>query len=207
MKKACMILALLAIASAANATVVTYGWEDGGSYLGTYASVDLVNTGNSTDMARSGSASLKYVDYPDSTTPQLYLAYIENLNVGDVVTAGFWVYDNNAEGLYPKGRIWGHYALNGDVMSHSGSAGGNNTYSAGPGWSYLEQSWTIPAGKEALVVEARIYSDTALNGNVIYIDDLTVTAPSTAKITVPVPEPGMMSLIGLGGVALLRRRK
>ncbi|MCK4343280.1 MAG: PEP-CTERM sorting domain-containing protein [Phycisphaerae bacterium] len=220
MKKLSIILgvAVLIATPAFAANTVFYSWEDGGTILGSYGNlVDPTNVtgaqvgqaGDQPDYtcpgACSGTYYLHVAEEPQSGTPQAYVAFIENLAENDVVDASFFGFDLTA-GASPSLRIWAHYAYNGDVLSYDGSASGNTDYTAGTGWDEVSHSWTIPAGKEALVIEARLYStpSTGEYRTDYFIDDLTVTAPDSATITVA-PEPASLLLLGLAGL-LIRRR-
>jgi hypothetical protein len=213
------VVGICCFAISASADTINYSWEDGGTILGSYGNlVDPTNvTGPQTGSsggggtytcpgAYDGSYYLHVAEEPHDGTPQAYVAYIENLREGDVVDASVWGYDDTP-GLSPSLRIWGHYAYNGDVNSYAGSAGGSEDYTAGTGWDEMAWSWTIPVDIEALVVEVRLYSypTTADDRTDFWIDNLTVTAPNWASITVA-PEPGSLVLLALGGLALLRRR-
>jgi len=225
---ALMVLGLFGVAANAQQTV-NCGWEfaDGATILGYYG--NLVNPLNVTTgldpgtndqtpshdpwltvTPHAGNRMLEVTESPHASTPQAYIAYIENLQEGDVVTASFWGWDSTPD-VSPSLRIWGHYALNGDVNSYTTSASGNSTYTTGPetgAWSLVDWTWTVPAGEEALVIEARLYSvpATGENSTPYWIDDLTVTAPDGAKINV-VPEPATLALLGLGGLAIAIRRR
>jgi hypothetical protein len=169
----------------------SYDWEDGSSVLGQFDDGATFVCENSSEQAHGGSSSLKLTESVLGGTPQAYVAFIENLEDGDEITASFWVYDTTPGGS-PSGRIWGHYADTGDVNSYRGSAGGNSTYSDGSGWSQLSHTWTFVAGdpiRDALVVEARLYS--VADGDFIYVDDIDVTVQSAsgnATISFPAPE-------------------
>ncbi|MBL1216675.1 MAG: hypothetical protein D8M59_04190 [Planctomycetes bacterium] len=172
-----------------------YDWEDGNTVIGSYTSGNMnLFWENSLEQAHAGTSSLKLWEDPITGTPQAYVAYVENLQTGDSITCGFWVYDENDEPSYPKGRIWAHYADSNDdddclIDTYRGSASGNNAYSIGPGWSYIEWNWIFDAGdpiRDGFVVEARLYSDIDLN--TIYIDDMTIevnAAGGTATVTHP----------------------
>jgi len=181
---------LAASASAQFNYTGSYGWEDGATTLGQFG--DNLTTENSIEQANSGTASLKMIESPLSGTPQAYVSFIQNLTDGDLITVGFWCYDTTP-GVNPSGRIWGHYATADDVNNYKGSASGNSTYSDGNGWSYLEYTWTFDSAvgtRDALVVEARIYSGT--DGDFIYIDDVNVdvtSANDNVVINFPVPAP------------------
>jgi len=209
------LLATLFITGTANAATVTYGWEDGGTILGSYG--NLVDPLNVSDKVNSGSYALKVTESPHSGTPQAYVGFVTGLTDGDVIDAGFFGYDDTP-GASPSLRIWGHYALSGDIDSYEGSASGNYTYTDGTGWSEVSHSWTFDSdggARDALVIEARLYStpSTDPNGSTdFWIDDLTITAPDHAGIqtagTNPVPVPAAFWLLGSGliGLAGLRRR-
>ena len=158
-----------------------YGWEDGGTVLGTY---NAPNVANVTDPNVTENDLCLQVERTGSV-PQAYVAWINNLQDGDLVTASFWVYDDTP-GATPSGRIWAHYSSDSsDVNSYSGSLEDNNDeYSAGTGWSYLEQTWVFvdDGANTGIVVEARAYSSA---GAIIYVDNVKVTAPGYATITFP----------------------
>lgn len=208
-----MAVGLLLLSGVAQAATVTYGWEDGGTILGTYSDIEATNVDGAFDPVYSGSHSLYLLDQAASGTPQAYVGWITGLQNGDQVTAGFWVYDDTP-GASPSGRIWGHYTTDSiDIDSYAGSAGGSSTYSGSADWSYLEYTWTFDDGDDddrtGLVIEARTYS---VAGAYIYLDDLTVTAPDTATIITPatsatVPVPASLWLAGSGIVAMIGVRR
>ncbi len=205
MKKFFTMLMIMAVTAAANAGLVTYGWEDGGTILGNY---NPITATIDTEYVHSGNYSLKLVD-GGVGTPQAYLGWITGLKDGDVVTAGFWAYDTNAASEYPKGRIWGHYTKDAsDITAYGGTTGlsQNNDYTD-TGWTYLEATFTFDSmggTNDGLVIEGRTYTNL---GDTIWVDDITISAPDSATIHTPaVPEPASISLVAAGALALYRRR-
>ena len=181
---------LLAIPLAAHAEqTIGYDW-DGTSDTVLYVYGNGIAT-IASDTVYSGTQSLRFEEDPLSGTPQACVAWIRDLVDGDEVTASFWVYDSTPEGDNPKGRIWGHWNdhVNPDsVEAHNGSAGGNSAYST-EGWSQLEQTWTVVDGHTGLVIEGRIYSGP--DANVLWFDDLSITAPDNATFVLPSTETSL----------------
>lgn len=171
-----------AYTSEINTSTATTHWEDGETVLGFYGDMDANTV---TDPVFVGDYSLCLTDQAASGTPQAYVAWINGLQDGDEVTAGFWCYDVTP-GDAPSGRIWGHYTNDAnDIQSYAASAGGNSEYGSGEGWDHLMQTWTFDSNggeRSGLVIEARTYSNA---GDIIWIDDLSVTAPAHATITLP----------------------
>ncbi len=173
------VLMAAALFAAAFAEVTeTCGWEGTETILGSYGGVEATIA---TDPVNTGSQSLK-LERTGDQTPQAYIAWVTGLSDGDVVTASFWRYDvTPAEA--PSCRIWAHWNDDpGDVNGYAGSAGGNSEYGEGLGWDQTEWEWTVVEGHTGLVIEARVYSNP---GDIVWIDDLTVTAPDGCTIVVP----------------------
>ena len=173
-----LLMILVALPLAAMAATATCGWEGTDTVLGTYG--DLVAT-IATDPVYSGSQSLE-LERTGSSTPQAYIAWVTGLDDGDTVAASFWRYDVTPS-VAPSCRIWAHWNDDpGDIYGFSGSAGGQSEYGPGTGWDMAEYEWTVEEGHTGLVIEARVYSNP---GDIVWIDDLTVTAPDGATIIVP----------------------
>ncbi|AQQ71882.1 hypothetical protein SMSP2_02261 [Limihaloglobus sulfuriphilus] len=214
MKKFLAALCAAIMVTGSFAYTVDYGWETGSqAYLGTYGSIDTVNTGFNTDVARTGTQSLKIVEDPLSSTPQVYVGWVTGVSEGDVITATGWMYSTSADAAVsnPRGRLWCHYSTAADITTYEGSGTNpNNDYAGTVDWMQFTQSTTVATGKEAVVIEARIYSDPA-PGNVIYLDDLQITAPEGALVTLAngttVPEPATMAVMALGGIFAFRKRR
>ena len=200
------------VASAhAGTFTVDYGWEENPttSILGKYSSISSWVEDGST-FVRTGDYSLGLEDGAATGTPEAYLTRITGLKDGDQVSASFWVYDTTPS-TEPSGRIWAYY-MNGTTRKTS--AGGNDTYSGASTWSELAYTVTFNSSvgtRDSLIFEARTYSNP---GVIIYIDDLTITAPDTATIitpagsfTAPVPVPSAALLFGTGLIGLLGLRR
>jgi hypothetical protein len=194
------------LASSVMAASVTndYSWENGGTILG--RSGNLVNeaavsagsdpgTNNQNPthdpallvLPRTGSRMLQFDEDPHSGTPEAYVAWIKHVREGDEVTVSLWGWDSTS-GANPKLRTWGHYTAADDMDDEQGSASGPGAYTSGTGeWSEVAHTWTIAAGKEALVIEARPYCTPASSSNstTFWIDDLQVIAPDTATVVFP----------------------
>ena len=188
----------------------SYSWENGGTILGSYGNLSNpqnVGTTNGID-PYDGSAMLSISESPLGGTPQAYIAFIENLVENDVVTASYWGWDDTPGGS-PSLRIWGGWASNGDITDYQGSASGSNGYTDGSGWSQLSYTWTVPSGKEALVIQARLYSGSD-DTTVFFIDSIAVTSPSTSMVTFPTPtavsllaDAGMDQTVGVNSTVTL----
>ena len=61
------------------------------------------------------------ITYSDDTE-RVYLAWITDISSGDQITASYYAYDINAEGEYPKQRIWAHWTDNADIDSYDEEA-------------------------------------------------------------------------------------
>jgi hypothetical protein len=205
------LLSLLAVVSlccfvtAANAD--TYGWEDGvGTILGFYGNLANPTNVGAPEPVHSGERALRVTEDPVGGTPQAYIAWITGLTDGDTVDASFWGLDDTPD-VSPSLRIWAHYSTSDDIENYQGSAGGNETYTSGIGWEEIGWSWTFDSAvgtRDALVIEARLY--TGADPTDYYIDDVTATTSSSTAAIIFAPEPASLVLLGLGGLALLRRR-
>ncbi len=203
MKKLLILAIVVLFATPALAVqTLNYSWEDGGTILGSYG--NLVGATNVSG-AQTGSQGSTLPDYtcpgavdgnfylhvaedPHSSTPQAFLAWITNLNDGDVIDVMFYGYDITS-GSSPSWRIWGHYSDSIDIATYLGSAGGNSEYTAGTGWDLVSHTWTFAGGNgNALVVEGRLYSTPSTmdpDHTDYWCDDITVTAPDHAVIHFP----------------------
>lgn len=185
----CTVAGLVA-SPAMGQQVVTYGWEDGtGTVLELYGTGDppiIATNVGAPDPVYSGSYSLRLEDNSPSGTPQAYVAWITGLNEGDIVDVSFWRYDDTPDAS-PSCRIWGHWNNDPcDINGYDGSASGNSDYGPGEGWDLATYMWTVPAGVSGVVVECRTYSNP---GDVVWIDDITVTCPDHALVFVPDRQP------------------
>jgi hypothetical protein len=212
MKKLFVFALILFVAAGSHAALNwSYGWEDGsGTALGTYGNVGTLE--NSTEQAQEGTRSLKAVEDPIGGTPQIFVWWVTGLSSGDVVTASFYCYDTTPGGS-PSGRIWGHYTDGLDIDSYQGSAGGNDTYSDGSGWTNLQYDFNFVSsgtdGRTGLVIEARMYC-AADPLNVLYYDNTHITVSRESAVIhradgATIPEPAFLGLLPLA--LLFFRRK
>ncbi len=180
MKSVFIAVLLLALSQMAFADITeNYGWEGTETILGNYG--DIIAT-IATDPVHSGSQSLCLEDAAASGTPQAYIAWVVGLEDGDEVTASFWRYDTTPLAS-PSCRIWAHWNDDpNDVNGHNGSASGNDDYGNGEGWDETSWTWTVVEGHTGLVIECRTYSEA---GDIVWIDDMIVTAPDNATIWTP----------------------
>lgn len=218
LRSLCGVAALAMVVGSASAGTVsgTYGWEDGGTILGSFGgNMNAENyVAGDPGFVYSGSASLFIFEEPLSGTPQAYVAWITGLQDGDVIDGSFWAWDDTP-GTNPSVRIWGHYGVAADgIDSYEGSAGGNSTYSGETVWSNLGHSWTFDSAggtRDSLIIEVRLYAGSGAGQNFAYIDDLAVTVTGTdvsgVNIIFPVPAPGAIALLGVAGLAGSRRRR
>jgi hypothetical protein len=183
MRLIAVLSAAVFAASAAFAGTETYGWEGTGTVLALYGTgTPPMNVQIVTSPVHGGSHSLELEDNSPSGTPQAYVAWVLGLSNGDEVTASFWRYDTSP-GSSPSCRIWAHWNDDpGDVMGYNGSAGGNSDYGPGTGWDETSHTWTVVDDHTGLVIEVRTYSG---EGDTVWIDDLTVTAPTGTTIYTP----------------------
>jgi len=197
MKKLFLVFAVACLfATSAWALTGNYGWEDCGTVLGQYPATGLAFA-NVTTTVHSGMRALELVR-TNSATTQAYVAWVKGLTTGDVVTGIVWVYDLTVGGN-PSGRIWAHYGSSSDVMLAYGSASGSADYSGVTPWCTVPNAaayaWTFgtPApsnpSADALIIEVRSYGNTAPL-NVIYVDDIEITAPDRAGVSIVFPYPG-----------------
>ena len=181
MKKVLILFVIFSFSQIASAVqTVNYGWEGTETILGMYPEFGVIALID-TDPVHGGSQSL-YLERVSEGTPQAYIAWIIGLSDGDEVTGSFWRYDITP-GVAPSCRIWAHWNDDpGDVYGHNGSASGNTDYGEGTGWDETSYTWTVAEGHTGLVIEARIYSNP---GDIVWIDDMIITAPDGATIYTP----------------------
>ncbi len=93
-------------------------------------------------------------------------------------------------------------------------AAGMTDFLAGPVPSFIEQTFTTPGDLNQFVGPGTLIFGASANGNFSFTTntgnaDLTGSTRASAKIIVTyyVPEPGTISLLGLGAVALVARRR
>ncbi len=186
MRTLLLLAATLAVALPASALTETVDWEGSYTVLGLYGTGDppiIVTLGQPPDPIYG--QSLRLEDNSPSGTPQAFVAWVKGLSDGDVVHACIRRYDTTP-GASPSGRIWGHWNDDpDDIDGYSGSASGNGDYGPGEGWDQTCYDWTVVDGHTGLVIEFRTYS---APGDVVWVDELEVTAPDHAVIITPETE-------------------
>ncbi|MGQ9810662.1 MAG: hypothetical protein ACUVQ7_04885 [bacterium] len=165
----------------------TYGWEDCGTVLHVYPEGYMIAT-NVMQPVNSGEHALELEDRHPSGTPEAHLIFIYGLQPGDVVTAGFYVYDVTPGGE-PSARIWANYndSQPPDPLVYSGSASGNSAYSSGIGWEYMSYRWVIASPHIGIEIQCRTYSNP---GVIVWVDDLDAQAPDREGVNAMLPAPG-----------------
>jgi len=211
-----LLLALVVIGLAVTgvqAATYTYDWEDGGTIWASSPTGGIVAE-NVNSPVHGGTHSVELAN--TLTSPSYaYVAWIRGLEAGDQVTASFWRYDVTVNcpnppctaHVRPSGRIWAHWNDNiNNVNVNDGSASGSSDYGPGTGWDQPQYTWTnngttIHTG---LVIECRVYTGL---GDIMYIDDMTVTVPDRVGITVAFPPAGPTSAdeTTWGGIKALYR--
>ncbi|MCD4690603.1 hypothetical protein K8S17_04000 [bacterium] len=208
MKKLVIVaVALLFVTTAFASQTLNYSWEDGATILGQYGSLCCDTNVSGAQLGSQGSALPDYTcpgavdgtyylhvaEDPHDGTPQAFVCWVTGLTDGDVVDAMFYGYDITA-GASPSLRIWGSYtAVGGTIDDYAGSAGGNDTYTAGTGWDLVSHTWTYDSdlgSRDGLNIHARLYSSPTTSDpdhTDYWIDDITVTAPDHAVIHFPEP--------------------
>ena len=202
MKKLLAIALVVLFAAPAFAVTANYSWEDGHTILGSYGNLCCESNVTGAQAGSQGSVVGPYTcpgavdgeyylhvaEDPHYSTPQAFLAWVINLNDGDVVDGMFYGYDITAGGS-PSWRIWGAYTSSDDIDNYLGSAGGASGYTAGTGWDLVSHQWTFAGGDgNALCIQGRLYSTPSTSDpdhTDFWADDITVTAPDHATIIFP----------------------
>ncbi|MCH2144476.1 MAG: hypothetical protein MK082_04940 [Phycisphaerales bacterium] len=202
---------MFACMSVANAdTTYSSSWEDTNSpaLLGTYGNV--ADYGYDSANYHDGSNSVFMMEDPLQSTPQGYLAWIHDLEVGDEVTVGIWAMGMDTGGTNSRGRLWHHYSDSEDITAYAGGGnGGTDTSYIGEGgeWTYGETTFTFTGDEgESMVIEGRVYAYG--DNNMVWYDEMTITVNNDAASVemAGVPAPGALALLGLGGLVARRRR-
>jgi len=174
-----LLLLTLPLTALAQQTV-TCGWEGSETILGNDG--DILASIETTSPIYNGTQSLKLVDDAISGTPNAFVGWVTGLDDGDKVAVTVWRFDDTP-GSAPSCRLWARWNDDpSDINIDDGSASGQSDYGPGTGWDMTEYEWTVADGHTGIVITIRTYSNA---GDTVWIDDLTVIAPSTATIIVP----------------------
>ena len=174
-----------------------------------------------------GDRLLQLTEAPPSGTPNAVLAFVDNLVDGDTVEYSFRAFDPT-DGRSPSVSSNAVYTTEGNPNSFAGFATPQQDFLAGTGYLLNGTSFTFDDGemddRTGAAIRASLFAPSATPADGSYdffIDALSVTVTSsspTASITLPdgsvtlvnaapIPEPAGLAAIGLGGLALLRRRR
>ena len=171
-----------------------------------------LNQGSFEAVLWEGRTALQINEDPVSGTPQIYIGLVENVLDGDVISAsGFgWGLGDSAGSEYSKVRLWGYYV--GEDGDYSASGAGRTSTadysSSDTEWTEVNAEWTFDSSRGVgFMIEARIYSYSSTETPSTWLTDLSVNVTGdNAQITLPVPAPGVLALLGMGGLVTRRRR-
>ncbi len=163
-------------------TTVDYGWEDGSDVLGVFNNIVVANDAVETHDASAGSL---YMERGVDSTPQTYLAEIQNLRLGDVVNVSLWAKTGQYSG-FQDGSISlaaNFIDVNGDYVAYAGEL---TTYS-GNDWTEISGAFGMSnADATGIMIVAKVYNESGDSG---WVDDISITYPdyATNPITVAFP--------------------
>ena len=183
MKSLLLVAVAMLFAVSALANPIAVDWECHYTVLGLYGTGDppMIAT-NVTAPVHGGERALELEDNSPSGTPQAYIAWLKNLQAGDVIYASVWRYDTTP-GASPSGRIWAHWNDDpNDLFGYAGSASGNSDYGPGEGWDMTDYTWDCDGTHTGMVIELRTYSSP---GDTVWFDDLFIDAPAHVEIITP----------------------
>jgi hypothetical protein len=177
----------LATIGAAGTITLTESWEGAYTLLGSSGTGDpplFADAVGSPPTPIDGFQTLQLTHNSATGTPTAYVAWVVGLQDGDTVTSSIWRYDSTP-GTTPSCRLGAHW--NDDPASidtYSGAAGWNPDAGSGEGWDEVTWEWLTGDGHTGLVIEVRLYSNP---GDVVWVDELTVSAPDHSWIWLPQP--------------------
>jgi hypothetical protein len=199
MKKFTLAMLVLAVAASSSYGAVVYSWEND---LNGWDLAAVTVTGYSATGATDGSVSLELVIPGAANSWSLFQVKHSGFPAGLITNGPIVSFDITTS----ANNVWvGQMIQGGGVWYASGAVGFTNCSSTDGSMVTTTVSYDFSAAADAVAsggwAEHRIIFRGDNSGNpsfarTIFIDNYRIT-----------PEPAMMSLLGLGGLALLRRRK
>ena len=175
--------------------------------------------------ASEGDYYLQVSEQQHGGTPNAIIAAVYDVAVGDVINISLDGWDETS-GASPSIRVW--YAVVDSNGAFTASANGSISADFSPGtggWNASTGTYTViqadldETDAAGIGIQLRLYSSPSTDNTLFtdfFVDNLQIdvtTSSSTASIalpngsSIPVPEPGSLALLALGGMTMLRRRR
>ena len=172
------------------------GWSAGSGTTLSFATVGATLGSSSLKIVAPGNDN-NVLNFMNGMSYQSQLAQAESISLD--ITA------QNDDGSIPSWWVQNQISLNSDTTGWIGLSGDNGT-SIGWGPQTTHETYAISSTVAAQLASASwiqifLTDNTGSDGATIYVDNIAINAA-------PVPEPGTMAVVAMGGAALLffRRR-